>query len=953
MRKKLQCRMSLIVITVWFIGWAGKPLLAMNVGGGGTERKSYSKMESVLGMLTDKYSQDGVAAREFAHQRKISFEDDRVTVILVPPPGKEASAIDEENLSLYGATVEAVSRYLIRAKVPISKMVEIAENVAGISYIRLPLTPIPGEVTSEGVSLTGADDYHSAGYEGQNTKVAVIDLGFNELEMLQDIGELPSDVITRDFTGTGLTTGSPHGTRVAQIVYDMAPRTQFYFIKIGDEIDLENAKDYCITEGVHIINHCWGWPNTNFTDGTGLVCGIANDARSHGILWVNAAGNAARQHYQDFFSDIDGNGWHEFAPGDETNDIQGDEWSDITVVLTWNAWPTTDQDYDLYLYDSDFDLVVSSTNVQTGTQPPTEKIVYRPSTAGTYHIMVKKSNATLNQELKIFTYGYDLEYRTSAHSIWPPADALGVMSVAAINQADWETGPQESYSSQGSTNDGRIKPDIGGPDGVSRYAGGSVGRGYGTSYAAPHVAGAASLLLSRYPAYTADQLRSTLENWAIDMGQQGKDNIYGSGRLNLSVNQPPNTPSNPSPTDGATNQSIDVNLSWSGGDPDSEDTVIYDVYFEANDSSPDQLVSNDQSRTTYDPGTLSYNTHYYWKIVATDNQGASTEGPVWDFTTGSSPNNPPNTPSAPDGPNAGTVDASYDFTTTTTDPDEDQVAYKFDWGDASQSDWTDFVDSGTSTSASHSWASEGTYEVKVKAKDTNDVESGWSEVHTIVISRANQAPLLSWTGEPNYTSDGLNPEEGSSSTNFIYRVKYTDQDNDPPKEGYPKLHVLKGGSEISGSPFTMDEVDSSETTYTDGKLYSYTRTGLHTGKDYSYYFEAKDLHDVQGIGAPTSELSGPNIVLPANLENLIVYPNPFKPALGHTGIVFAGLTTDATIRIFDLSGQEISREDVIWQMSWTWNVKNREGEKVARGIYIYLVTNSQGEKKSGKIAVVK
>jgi len=44
-------------------------------------------------------------------------------------------------------------------------------------------------------------------------------------------------------------------------------------------------------------------------------------------------------------------------------------------------------------------------------------------------------------------------------------------------------------------------------------------------------------------------------------------------------------------------------------------------------------TSNDQSGTTYDPGTLSYDTKYYWKIVATDNHGASTSGPLWDFTT--------------------------------------------------------------------------------------------------------------------------------------------------------------------------------------------------------------------------------------------------------------------------------------------------------------------------------
>jgi len=102
------------------------------------------------------------------------------------------------------------------------------------------------------------------------------------------------------------------------------------------------------------------------------------------------------------------------------------------------------------------------------------------------------------------------------------------------------------------------------------------------------------------------------------------------------ANNPPNTPSNLSPANGAANQSADVDLAWTGGDPDAGDTVKYDVYF-GTSSSPTTLVSNDQSATTYDPGTLNYSTTYYWKIVAADNHGASTTGPVWSFATGSPP----------------------------------------------------------------------------------------------------------------------------------------------------------------------------------------------------------------------------------------------------------------------------------------------------------------------------
>ena len=138
------------------------------------------------------------------------------------------------------------------------------------------------------------------------------------------------------------------------------------------------------------------------------------------------------------------------------------------------------------------------------------------------------------------------------------------------------------------------------------------------------------------------------------------------------LNNPPNTPSNPSPADGAVDQDLNVDLSWTGGDPDG-DTVTYDVYFEANDNTPDVLVSNDQSGATYDPGILTANTQYYWQIVATDEHGASSSGPVWAFTT---LNNPPNTPSNPS-PADGAVDQdlNVDLSWTGGDPDGDTVTY--------------------------------------------------------------------------------------------------------------------------------------------------------------------------------------------------------------------------------------------------------------------------------------
>jgi len=99
-------------------------------------------------------------------------------------------------------------------------------------------------------------------------------------------------------------------------------------------------------------------------------------------------------------------------------------------------------------------------------------------------------------------------------------------------------------------------------------------------------------------------------------------------------NTPPNTPSNPTPANGATKVFRSTQLKWSGGDPDGN-SVTYDVYF-GTASSPPKMKSN-HSTSSYDTGTLTLDTKYYWKIVAWDNQSASTTGPIWSFTTKSLP----------------------------------------------------------------------------------------------------------------------------------------------------------------------------------------------------------------------------------------------------------------------------------------------------------------------------
>ena len=175
-------------------------------------------------------------------------------------------------------------------------------------------------------------------------------------------------------------------------------------------------------------------------------------------------------------------------------------------------------------------------------------------------------------------------------------------------------------------------------------------------------------------------------------------------------NHPPYEPSNPYPPNSSTNVTPSC-LEWTGGDPDG-DEVYYDVYF-GKTTPPPQVVWNISQTGYCPPGTWEFNTTYYWKIVAWDEYGASTEGPIWSFTTRS--NQPPDAPTIT-GPMGGKPNIAYDFTFNAVDPDGDDVRYIIDWGDG-DSETTSFATSGTDVTVSHTWTATGTYTLTVKAED--------------------------------------------------------------------------------------------------------------------------------------------------------------------------------------------------------------------------------------------
>jgi len=154
-------------------------------------------------------------------------------------------------------------------------------------------------------------------------------------------------------------------------------------------------------------------------------------------------------------------------------------------------------------------------------------------------------------------------------------------------------------------------------------------------------------------------------------------------------------------------------------------------------------------------------------LVGAFQGGAEVTGLAIPYTT---TNEPPLTPPAPDGPDDGTTGVEYTFTTSTDDPELDQVYYWFDWDDGTNSGWVGPYNSGETGNASHAWDDAGDYEVTVKAKDTNDGESDWSPAHTISIVAGSILDIGTITGGLFKVSAPIENTGSAAATNVQWTI---------------------------------------------------------------------------------------------------------------------------------------------------------------------------------------
>ncbi|MFT5685364.1 MAG: MYXO-CTERM domain-containing protein [Myxococcota bacterium] len=507
-----------------------------------------------------------VLSTELAALEQAPPAAEAIQVVLVAQRPSQAGPLGDFIAARWSdVVVEVVAGGMVQARVPPARLTELAA-LPEVRRIRTPRRARTKGTITEGVELMFAKDWGAQGLDGSGIRVAILDVGFTGYTDLLGT-ELPASVETHFF---GDADGTEHGTAVAEIIHDIAPAAELVFYSFETEVEFFSACDAIAENGEYLVNASIGFDNIWHADGTSSYSQAVDALTDSGITWMAAAGNESEQYWVGTLTDTDGNGYLEMNGSERLPVTVGDGYSGASI--RWDeAFGAAGKDLDLHILDANDTLLASSQEDQSGTGDPYE-YAYAKTDDETLYIAIYDYSAESGESsagVKVWIYGdWGLEegWPTFTESLTLPADAAGAISVGAV---EWWTEEVASYSSRGPTNDGRMKPDISAPTGVSTISYGEEAFD-GTSAAAPHATGLAALVLQATDrGYGVEELRSWLSENTVDLGDAGPDNDYGAGLL-LASSLPDGTTGG---TDtGATDDSDDSGNSTAGGDTGETDS---------------------------------------------------------------------------------------------------------------------------------------------------------------------------------------------------------------------------------------------------------------------------------------------------------------------------------------------------------------------------------------------
>ncbi|MBU7017255.1 MAG: IPT/TIG domain-containing protein [Theionarchaea archaeon] len=260
---------------------------------------------------------------------------------------------------------------------------------------------------------------------------------------------------------------------------------------------------------------------------------------------------------------------------------------------------------------------------------------------------------------------------------------------------------------------------------------------------------------------------------------------------------------------------------------------------------------------------------YSLTVTATDEHGAKDTGSVIVNVVEDPPDNPPELLNNQVTPSSGTSTTIFRYSVTYRDQDNNVPTYvsititgvgTFNMVELDPSDYN-YMD-GKNYYYEYSGLGTGIHSYTISASDgTNPVSIGAT------------GPTVSGTNTPpDLLSPQVTPSSGSQTTNFRYKVTYTDADNDDPVS--VTITITGVGT------FNMVELDPSDQYFKDGKVYYYDYTaGLSVGT-HSYTITADDGTDTTSVGG-----TGPTVTADSNTP-CVLSSYSVTPTCGNTSTVF-------------------------------------------------------------------
>jgi hypothetical protein len=466
-----------------------------------------------------------------------------------------------------------------------------------INFVRPSFPP----VTGSGLIQTQGDrsmrtDWARNGFNvgGNGIKIGVLSDSYNTL------GRADQDMLNKDLPGPDDTVNTtpvsvlqdyPYGVRsdegrgMLQIVHDIAPKAKLAFrtgfITPGDMAQgirqLADSNCNIIVDDVTFI--------TEPFFRSGLIADAIRDVSARGVHYVTAAGNFGVKSYGAIFNPITAplpsgvfGRAHNFGGGDiyQLDSVKGSPTQPgvYTVVLQWQddfyslgGNNGTTSDMDAYIVDN-LGNVIGFNRVNTNGDPA-EMLTFVVTQNTVVRLLIVNASLTTNVRFKYVVFRGDLKinnYQQDFSTIVGQGNAPEAITVGAALYSNTPAYgvnniTKSSFSSVGGTVYNGVtaqKPDIVGPNGVNTsvdfgsvdFEGDGTPNFFGTSAAAPHVAGSIALMLeARRKFYnqilTPAQAKQLMAATAIDMDAAGFD--FNTGKGFIQVDSAIRTMANPTP----------------------------------------------------------------------------------------------------------------------------------------------------------------------------------------------------------------------------------------------------------------------------------------------------------------------------------------------------------------------------------------------------------------------